>query len=375
MLANPPCLDGQRYVREGRCTHPASFWATAWPPYTLALLGGRLRRAGHEVQLVDAAVEPVDVPGFVRRVAGWSPRLVVLSVAGPSRASDLAVIGQLRRAAPRAVIAVLGVDATAQPAAWLGADGAQAAIRGEPELTVDELAAQLATGGPPAPLAGLSVAGEGGVEHGPERAVAADVTALGAPDWSLVAPGRYRLPGLGRPYLSLLTSRGCPHGCSFCTQHLYYGRQVRPRAPAAIAAEAAELAARFGVQDFFLWSECFAADRAHALAVCRALAQVGPLSWAATTRADDVDPELLAAMRAAGCWLIGFGFESGAPEVLAGCGKGHAVETAVRAARWARQAGLVVLGHFIFGLPGETDATAGQTLALALAAPDDLAQF
>jgi anaerobic magnesium-protoporphyrin IX monomethyl ester cyclase len=375
LLLNPPCPDGRRFVREGRCTHPTGFWGAAWPPYTLAVIGGRLRRRGHDVRLLDAAVGQVTFRALRAMASSLEPEVALVSVSTPTFEMDLAAIAEIRAGAPRCCVGVLGVHATAMPEACLAGDGADFVIRGEPEIAAEAAVSGLEADGELAPLPGLSVRVGGRVLHGPERPPVADLSALGGPDWSLADVTRYRLPLVGRRFLSILTSRGCPHYCTFCTQHLYYGRAFRARQPAEVAREARQLRERFGVSDFFLWSECFSADREHAGQVCEALGAVGGLSWVATTRADCVDRELLLTMREAGCWLVAFGLESGSPEVLNECRKGHGAEASIRAVRWAKEVGLLVVGHFVFGLPGETVDTARQTTRLALEAGLDFAQF
>ncbi|MDO8589606.1 MAG: radical SAM protein [Armatimonadota bacterium] len=373
LLLNPPCADGRRYVREGRCTHPTSFWGTAWPPYTLAMLGARLRMRGHVARLLDAAVGDVKWADLPEVVTAFRPDAAIVAVSAPTFPSDIEAIDRIRRCAPACRIGVIGVHPTAEPDRYLSGDQcADFAVRGEPELTVD---AAIGDDSSISPAPGLSVRAGNRIIHGPDRPVELDVSSLGRPDWDLVNVGRYRMPFSRRPFLPVLTSRGCPHSCTFCAQRLYYGSSVRTRRPIDIAEEIEELRGRFGVRDFFLWSECFSADREHAFAVCEALRRLKGISWVATTRADCVDPGLLREMRSAGCRLVGFGFESGSQAILDACRKGHSVEDSIRAAKWAREAGLLVLGHFVFGLPGETDVTARATLDMALAMGVDFAQF
>jgi radical SAM superfamily enzyme YgiQ (UPF0313 family) len=334
-----------------------------------------LRRRGHEVVFADAAVGDVGF-GSVRCLAArFVPDVALLSVSAPTRVSDLEVAARIRGASPDCRIGVLGVHPTVEPEQYLSPKaGVDFVIRGEPDVTAQEVVESLTREGPLAPLSGLSVRRADLVLHGPDRPPI-DLRDVGLPDWSLLRRHRYRLPLVRRRYLPVLTSRGCPYHCTFCTQHLYYGRTVRRRPPEQIAAEVQGLQTAFGVRDFFLWSECFSADRAHALAVCGELSGIPGIAWVATTRVDCVDPELLQAMRRAGCWLIALGIESGSQAILDRVHKQHTVVDSVRAVRWAREAGLFVVGHFIFGLPGEDDETAQATLDLALELPLNFAQF
>jgi len=88
-----------------------------------------------------------------------------------------------------------------------------------------------------------------------------------------------------------------------------------------------------------------------------------------------VDEETLRLMKKAGLWMMSFGLESGSDRILAASGKGIKVEQSRSAVELAHRLGIRTAGHFIFGLPGETEDTMAETLALALALPLDFAQF
>jgi radical SAM superfamily enzyme YgiQ (UPF0313 family) len=93
------------------------------------------------------------------------------------------------------------------------------------------------------------------------------------------------------------------------------------------------------------------------------------------SRADCLDPELARAMRAAGCVGISFGLESGVQEILDRVEKGTTIEQGRAAVRAAKDAGIMTLGHFILGLPGETRETIRRTVAYAIDVDPDWAQF
>lgn len=376
LLLNPPSPDGARFVREARCTHPVGVWGTAWPPYSLAVLARALSAAGHEVRLRDAAVGDVRFRDLGRLCREFRPDVAVCSAAEPTWATDRLAFREIRCAAGDCRLGAIGVYVSAEPERCLAApDGPDFVARGEPDLSVPAAVEALAAGESPAQVPGISARTPTGIAHAPPRPFLADPTRFTVPQWSSASIRRYRLPGVGRPFLPILTSRGCPYRCAFCTQHLYYGRTFRPRCPTAIAAEVRDCLGRHNVRDFLLWSECFSADRAHALAVCGVLSQIPSIAWTATTRVDCVDRELLGAMREAGCWLVAFGIESADESILAGVGKGHSVEQARQAVAWAAESGLTTAGHFVLGLPGETAESMAATVRLARDLGLDLAQF
>ncbi len=133
---------------------------------------------------------------------------------------------------------------------------------------------------------------------------------------------------------------------------------------------------RFGIREFFIWADTFTADRRYVQELCRAILARGlRISWTCNSRVDTIDEETLRLMKEAGLWMISFGLESGSDAILAASGKGITVAQSRAAVGLAHRLGIRVAGHFMFGLPGETEETMAGTLALALELPLDIAQF
>ena len=138
----------------------------------------------------------------------------------------------------------------------------------------------------------------------------------------------------------------------------------------------AENVERYGIRDFFIWADTFTADRRYVRELCRAICESGMrISWTCNSRVDTIDQETLLLMKEAGLWMVSYGLESGSDAILAASGKGITVAQSREAVELAHRLGIRVAGHFMFGLPGETEETMAETLALALALPIDIAQF
>jgi radical SAM superfamily enzyme YgiQ (UPF0313 family) len=133
---------------------------------------------------------------------------------------------------------------------------------------------------------------------------------------------------------------------------------------------------RFGVRDFFVWADTFTAHPAYVRAFCgEILSRDLTISWTCNSRVDTVDRDMLSLMKAAGLWMISFGLESGDDDVLGLTGKGITVEQSRRAVDMAHDLGIRTSGHFVLGLPGETEQSLRKTLTFALQLPLDIAQF
>jgi radical SAM superfamily enzyme YgiQ (UPF0313 family) len=175
------------------------------------------------------------------------------------------------------------------------------------------------------------------------------------------------------------SGRGCPHACLFCSQTLRntYGDRVRLREPGAVALEVGHLADRLGVNAVVFQDDTFCLDHGFAHALCDELVARGlaeRVAWVVQTRVDAVDEDLLGHMRAAGCTTVCFGVESASQRVLDALRKGVTVDQTREAFRAARAAGLLTVGYFMLGCPGETREEAESTLALCHELEPDFVQ-
>lgn len=369
LLFNPPPVDGAQIIREGRCMQRADSWATAWPPLSLCLLAAIAARHGAEVSVWDGNVEPgADGPALLRVIDGLQPDVMVFAPAFPTLPSDASLAERVARAHPEVrligfggLFTLLGVEAMELfPSVELG-------IHGEPELAFDAILESLLRGDPPRDLPGVMTRDDDGeIQPGPEPVLVADLDSLPLPARGLLETKRYRLPHNGRPYALVNTARGCTFPCGFCIATIYHGRSYRRHSVAYILEDLRRCQQEHGLSDFLFWEEAITLDRAFVLELCEGIRSAGlKIGWSATTRADKLDREVLQAMRAAGCELLGLGVESGSQAVLDAAGKGERLEDIRHGIVLCRDAGIRTMGHFVLGVPGETRESLEQTIRYA----------
>jgi radical SAM superfamily enzyme YgiQ (UPF0313 family) len=118
----------------------------------------------------------------------------------------------------------------------------------------------------------------------------------------------------------------------------------------------------FGVTDFMFWAEEFVLDKTFVLELCQAIIRSGlKIQWVCNSRVDAVDAETMNAIRAAGCWNIAFGIESGDQDILDRINKHTTLEQIRLAVAAAKRAGLQVTGHVIIGFPEDSLKTIATT--------------
>lgn len=374
LFLNPPYLP--RFSRSQR-SPAVTRSGTLYYPMWLAYAASYAQAQGHRVRLVDA---PADGLTLADVTGQPPPGLVVVETSTPSIESDMQVASHLASRWPNAHVCLVGTHVTAMPTDTLRRCRAHSVARGEFDLTITDLANALDHGRDLHTVRGLTWrAGDGVVENEP-RPLMEDLDQI--PFVSRVYAQflnfrNYFNPNALYPMVTIVSSRGCPYGCTFCVYpHTITGTRQRCRSVSLVVDEMEEICERFpGVRAVFFEDDTLTADKSHARALASEIIRRGlRISWTANARAD-VDLETLRLMRAAGLRCLCVGFESGAQEMLSAMGKRLRVERAREFMQDARRAGVLIHGCFVVGMPGETRRTMEQTLALALELDPDTVQF
>nr|WP_269434893.1 radical SAM protein [Desulfosarcina ovata] len=184
--------------------------------------------------------------------------------------------------------------------------------------------------------------------------------------------------GIPAPSLQILASRGCPFGCVFCAwpQLMYGGSSYRTRSSKDIVDEIESCVKTYGSRSFYFDDDTFNVGKTRIMDLCREIkSRKLNLPWAIMARADQMDRELLETLKDAGLHALKYGVESGAQEILDGACKGLDLEKVGETIKITRELGIQYHLTFMFGLPGETEETARETMALALDLDPDSLQF
>ncbi len=339
------------------------------PPLGLAYLGAVSERGGDEVRILDMEVEE-------------SPLSLVLREERPDLVGITANTIQIKAAwrvaqeikAEMAVPIVLGgPHPTVLPEESAQRPGVDIVVRGEGEATWVDLCPRLEAGASLEEVEGISYRQNGRVIHNPDRPPIADVDSLPFPAHHLFKMERYTnlqptLDTVEGKSFSMLTSRGCPYRCTYCSQIL--PRVWRMRSPENVVAEWRWLVKDLGAKEIGILDDSFNIDRQRVLAICDLLISQGlnhvPWIMINGIRANLVDEELLGRMREAGCIRTAFGVESGNQEILDTVIDKRLTLKEIRAAfRAAKSVGMQTIGFFIIGLPGETEETIEDTIHFA----------
>jgi len=161
----------------------------------------------------------------------------------------------------------------------------------------------------------------------------------------------------------IISSRGCPAQCSFCSSGSFWRRRVRFRSPENVLKEISFLMSTFDMKELIIYDDSFTLKRSRLLETCDLIERL-KLRWMCWSRADALDSECLKKMYNSGCRMISIGVESGNDSILASVGKGINKEKVKEVVEACKSANILPRLSFIIGLPGETLETAMDTASL-----------
>lgn len=350
------------------------------PPMGLAYIAGYLRANGITVEVSDLAALRATDEKAKQLIAQSNADMVAMAATTNTimLAYDLAKIA--KEVLPHAKVAVGGPHPTMEPIRTLEeCSEIDYCIISEAEETMLELSLALTESKPINTILGISYRDKNVVKVTPSRPLIQNLDRLPFPARDLLPLDKYWTPGVRRyPFAILITSRGCPYSCTFCSNFRTQGKQFRFRSSENVLAEIDELVNKYGVKEINIIDDNFTFMPERVREICDLLIQRDYdviLKTGNGIRADRVNLAMLKHMRKAGFYLVAFGIESGNPEILKKMRKGETKEQISQAVKWAKQAGLLTEGFFMFGNEGEGRKEMLETISFAKELDLNIAQF
>jgi len=177
------------------------------------------------------------------------------------------------------------------------------------------------------------------------------------PDRSAIDIHSYKYYIDDEPTTTLLTSRGCPFHCAFCSKTW---QTVRFHSADYVQKELKEIKEKYGFNAVFFYDDIFTLKPKRLKKICDFLKQERML-WRCFVKSNTVNEQMLNMMAQSGCKEIAMGIESGSEKLLEGITKGNTVDQNKRAIQWAHDAGIRIKCFFLIGMPGESHETIEET--------------
>jgi anaerobic magnesium-protoporphyrin IX monomethyl ester cyclase len=333
-------------------------------PLCLLSLAAPLRDSGFQVALIDAAIEPNWLAAVLRELHD-ALCLGISVLTGPMIRGAIRMAKAAKKAAPQVPVIFGGWHPSLLPGQTLQESFVDGVVRGQGELTLLEVAENLAGKKSIHGVLGLSCKQFGLPQHSPERRVTL-LDALPMPAFEMVDFDAYERVS-GQRKLAYATSVGCPYACNYCTDMVFYKRRFNALSAGRVVSEVTELAAKYRIEEVAMLDSNLPVDWRRARDIAKGfLSSKIRFRWTfqASTdflcRMSDDDVRLLGD---SGVSHMGFGTESTSAAVLKLMNKRHQrVDEMYETARKARIGGIHVTFNLIFGYPGETEADRVETL-------------
>lgn len=374
LLINPPftkeySVGGSRSIR---------YVLNVVAPLGLAYLAAVLEKNNFSTRIIDCTVDFSD-KSLIKEILKDRPDVIGLSATTPAFESAKFIAQRIKQLIPSTILIIGGAHITALPYQAMESGGFDIGVIGEAEETILELLRHIQKKGLDDldMIKGIIYKQDGKVSITSKREFIKELD-------SIPFPARHFLPPLSRyrptpasykrlPLATIMTSRGCPLQCVFCDRAVF-GNMYRQRTADNILAEVEEVVERYGAREIRFFDDLFTLDKERTYKICAGLRKK-MLPWTCLTTVTAVTKELLKEMKAAGCWQVLYGLESGDSRMLKLLGKGNTIEQNIQAVRWTKEAGLSVRADFIVGTPGETMETLKKTLRFAINMDLDYAHF
>lgn len=371
LLINPP-YDIHRYMGK------LSKIAFVFPPIGLTYIASYLRKNGIEAALFDYQVEEREIEDVIQES---DPDIFGITCQTSLVYSTIELARKLKRLYPDKRIIVGGVHASIRPEDLLSEASIDCVARGEGEKTMVEYVRALEQGGDLKEIPGLAFMEDGRIFLAPSREMTKDIDEYPLPAIDLLPLKRYRVsPDMrtGDTVGVLITARGCPFNCIFCSSKLLTKGRYRMHSIERVCEEVERYLDLYRTDQLFIIDDNFAVNKQRAKELCREFIRRGyqkRMTWWTDARVDCVDEELLVLMKEAGCRIISYGLESGVQRLLDLIQKDITLEQTRRIVHLTKKVGLEVRATMILGLPTETEEESLQTIRFAKELPLDQVRF
>jgi len=382
-LINPPRI------------HP-KLWGkpSVFQPLDIAYVAALLEKQ-HEVLIIDAPtegwknLEEIDATKYrqglpnkeiATRVKHWSPRVVGVTVPFSGWwKSTYELISAVKSINQDIIIVVLGLHPSARPKECLANPNVDFVVIGEPEQTMFELVGALEqkTSEGVEKVKGIGFVKNGKTVITPLRPPIEDLDSLPFPARHLLPMNKYfeavkenPLRGeIRKPWAMMITSRGCPYDCVFCSIHNVMGKKWRGRSPQNVVDEINQLVHTYKIKQIDFYDDNMTLNKKRMETICDLIVKEGlDIEWYTTNgvRADTLDENLLKKMKASGCKKIRIAPESGVQNVLDKIVKKNLnLKDVEKAVVLSKKVGIKVGCFFVIGLIGETKEDINETIRYA----------
>ena len=345
------------------------------PPLGLAYLAAVARDIGWQPRIIDGLTENLSAGDLTSIIRSIQPDVVGLTATTPAIHDAYEVAKIAKEVNPETLVMIGGPHATFTAEEVLReCPYIDLVVRGEGEQTLREILKRVEKGKEFEDVAGIAYKKDGVIKENPPRGLIKNLDDLPIPAYDLLPMDKYVVDKV--KFAAVITSRGCPYNCIFCSSSLQFGKTWRAHSPDRVLEEIRILKEEYGVREIEFLDDTFTLNMKRAEEISKRITEEGlDISWSASSRVNTFARSLGKSLKRAGAHTIYFGIESGSEKTLRFIGKGITRAQAMDAVKAAKDSELNALGSFVIGFPYETEDEIRETIKFANKVGVDLAQF
>ncbi|MBU2063739.1 MAG: B12-binding domain-containing radical SAM protein, partial [Candidatus Omnitrophica bacterium] len=335
-----------------------------FPPIGLAYLCSMLKKAGLSAKVLDASA--FSWSRLAANIREISPFIIGITCFTVERHQSLRCARLVREILPDAKIVFGGHHATAFPEHLFVQAYADVVVLGEGECTIVDVSRVFLDGGNLSQVNGIVYREGNNIIKTAPRELIDDLDSIPYPSYSDFKLDNYiGLPETGGRATCLMSSRGCPYRCAFCSGARFWKHTWRARSADNVLGEVQWLYDTYNVRNFVFYDDNFTVRNDRVIEICKGILDRGlEIKWTASSHVTHIREEMLFWMKKAGCFRIDFGVESGSARILKSVKKGQTPEHIRNAFRLVHNSGIKPKAYLMVGNPGEDEQTIDETIRL-----------
>lgn len=353
------------FVNPPQTASKYKFMGVIAPPLGIAYMAGVLQENHIDVEILDASAEDMDFKDVEKELLKRKPDLVALTALTPTIGRALETAQVVKETLPDSIVVMGGYHPTFNFIETLEDENVDIVIRGEGEYIMLNLVQALENQSSLHDVKGIVFEDKNSKEIvvNPEAPLIQDLDELPFPALNLLPMKKYRLLDMDTHMTTMITTRGCPMQCSFCSSAAMHGKKIRERSVENIVDEIEYLKTNYDIDTIAFMDDTFTLKKRKVMAICDEILKRNiEIMWGCTSRVDTLDEKLLKKMKEAGCITIFIGVESADQQQLDNMCKNTTIAKIENAFKIAHKLKIRTIASVALGMPGDTKEIMNKTV-------------
>lgn len=353
------------FVNPPQTASKYKFMGVIAPPLGIAYMAGVLQENHIDVEILDASAEDMDFKDVEKELLKRKPDLVALTALTPTIGRALETAQVVKETLPDSIVVMGGYHPTFNFIETLEDENVDIVIRGEGEYIMLNLVQALENQSSLHDVKGIVFEDKNSKEIvvNPEAPLIQNLDELPFPALNLLPMKKYRLLDMDTHMTTMITTRGCPMQCSFCSSAAMHGKKIRERSVENIVDEIEYLKTNYDIDTIAFMDDTFTLKKRKVMAICDEILKRNiEIMWGCTSRVDTLDEKLLKKMKESGCITIFIGVESADQQQLDNMCKNTTIAKIENAFKIAHKLKIRTIASVALGMPGDTKEIMNKTV-------------